>query len=227
MEQPHSYNSNFVKEFTIAILKTIQKTELNIKNPQIIHADLIPELSQELMQSITKTQEGVNTLINIHDELGGTIGDELQQESSETLQRINLSIQKEEIKPKIPPQESYSNRVSYKAPPKLSEYFISSRGGMSKYGKIQSLLMDPTIMSIQCSGPTQSLSIVKRGQRQTTKIMLSQDEINEVLTKFAEDAHIPFTEGPFQAIVNDMNIAGVSSSLVGSSFIINRTHGKF
>ena len=92
MEQSNTYNSNFVKEFTLAIIKTIQKTKLKIENPQIIHADLIPEFSQELMQSIIKKQEGISTLVDIHEELGGTTAEELQQQSVETLQKLNTSI---------------------------------------------------------------------------------------------------------------------------------------
>ncbi len=218
MANSNLYDTDFVKKFTIAIIKTVQKSTLNIKNSEIINADMIPEMSKDLMQAITTTQEGINSLVDMHQELGeDETANTLQQQSVQTLQKINTSIQKEQVQSQHRPLTSMS---------RLPRQFISSRGGMSKYGKLQSFLMDPTIMIVQCSGPNQPIAIVKRGRRQTTTITLTQEEINDSLTKFATDAHIPFIEGPFHATVNGMTISGVSSSLVGSSFTINRIQNR-
>lgn len=90
------------------------------------------------------------------------------------------------------------------------------------YGKINALINDPSISTIQCDGADKPISVIRAGQRQITKIVLNKEEVQGVLDKVAEDAHIPLLEGVFRAAVNGFAINAVISEMIGSRFVIKK-----
>ena len=91
-----------------------------------------------------------------------------------------------------------------------------------EYGKITPLLQDRTISSIECPGPGRNLVIVRAGQRQFTKILLTGGEIKTFLEKVAERALIPLMEGIFRAAVDNFVVSAVVSGMVGSRFMVKK-----
>ena len=90
------------------------------------------------------------------------------------------------------------------------------------YGKLQPLLVDVTVTSIECNGADKPLTIVRAGQVQGTRISLSQLEINTLLKKVSEKARIPLVEGVFRAAVDNFVLSAVVSGVVGSRFVIKK-----
>ncbi len=90
------------------------------------------------------------------------------------------------------------------------------------YGKLQPLLVDVTVTSIECPGADKPLTIVRAGQVQGTKISLSQLEINALLKKVSEKARIPLVEGVFRAAVDNFVLSAVVSGVIGSRFVIKK-----
>ena len=90
------------------------------------------------------------------------------------------------------------------------------------YGKINPLLQDPSISSIECPGPGKDLIIIRAGQKQSTKISLSPQEIKNLLKKIAESARVPLLEGVFRAAIDNFVINSVVSEVIGSRFIIKK-----
>jgi hypothetical protein len=58
--------------------------------------------------------------------------------------------------------------------------------------------------------------------RQFTRLLLSNEEIYDVLDDFTDKAHIPLVEGVIQVVAGDWEIQGIYSELIKSSFIISR-----
>lgn len=90
------------------------------------------------------------------------------------------------------------------------------------YGKINNLLNDPSVSSIECSGPTKRIIVVRFGQKQTTNIELSDKEIKGILDRIADKAHVPLSEGVFRAAVDNFSINAVVSEILGSKFLIKK-----
>jgi hypothetical protein len=215
MDNSEIINIDFVRKFTLSILKTIQKRNLNIKDePQIISSDLIMKLSNELMEALAIKQEGIMDLINLHENIDSNDTNEIKEEGLNIIEKVNSDI----YKSNLPPKSSYSSKIERFNP--TNQIGFANRN--IKYGKIHTLLMDPMISIINCKGANQQVSIGKRGMFQITKITLSQQDINEILEDFSRDSHIPLIEGPFLAQINDLNVSGVYSTMVGSSFVIRR-----
>ncbi len=218
MEDINFINLDFIKKFTKSILITIQKKIFNIENSEILSSDLVLKLSNELMEAIAIKQEGLINLINLHDSIDSDISDEINKESLNIIQKVNSDI----VESQIPPKTSYSLKLSSESFSRIPGGLISNKKNIRRYGKINTLLADPMINIIQCPGVNQEISVIKRGVKQITKIVLSQIEIQEIIEQFSQDSHIPLIEGPFNFQINDLNIYGINSSMIGSSFIIKR-----
>lgn len=216
---------NFVQKFTKAILKTVEKQHLHITdNPQVISSDMVIKLSNDLMTAISVTQENILKLANIQDKIDPDEKDNIKAAGLKVIEKVNSDVvksQTQQIQQPIKSQLMQSQKIMMSRSP-IPNRLISGRRTIAKYGKIHTLLLDPMISVIQCQGAGQQVSIVKRGTRQITTIILSQEDIQEILEQFSNDSHIPLIDGPFNAQVNDLNISGVNSSMVGSSFVINR-----
>jgi len=89
-------------------------------------------------------------------------------------------------------------------------------------GKIDFLLKNREIQSIECSGPGKNLFVKKYNKINTTRISLNQEEITDILYSFATQAKIPIVGGILKAAVGDLVVSAVISEFVGSRFIITK-----
>jgi len=90
------------------------------------------------------------------------------------------------------------------------------------YGKIAPLLNDPSVSSIECRGTGIPITVIRTGQKQITKISLSQRDIKEILKQISEVSHIPLLEGVFKAAVDNFVVNAVISDMIGSRFVIKK-----
>jgi hypothetical protein len=121
----------------------------------------------------------------------------------------------EMITPIIKPQVKTKQKQQI-APIKKS--FISSQG----QEKINPLLNDSSIYSIECPGAGKPIMVSRRGQIQPTKIILNENEIKDFLKKISDSIHIPLMEGVFRTVIGKISINAVISDIVGSKFIIKK-----
>lgn len=89
-------------------------------------------------------------------------------------------------------------------------------------GKLESLIRDPSIQSIECSGPNKNILVKRYNRFNTTRIVLNQAEITDIIDSFSTKAKIPVVGGILKAVVGDLIISAVISEFVGSRFIINK-----
>jgi len=98
-------------------------------------------------------------------------------------------------------------------------YTIPSSG---EYGKLSQLIKETSITTIECNGAEKDLTIIKAGEKQLTKISLSQEEIKGFLELIAKKANVPLIEGVFKAQVDNIEINAVISEVIGARFIIRK-----
>lgn len=91
-----------------------------------------------------------------------------------------------------------------------------------EYGKITLLLNDPSISTIECQGAGKPIMVIRIGQKQITRIVLSAKDIKIILDKVSDAAHIPLLEGVFRAAVDNFSINAIISEIIGSKFVIKK-----
>jgi len=90
--------------------------------------------------------------------------------------------------------------------------------------KINALLSDRLVSSVECQGPGKPLVIRRAGKIQISGVILNEQEIQEIINYFSEKARIPVVDGMLKAAVENLVISAVVSEVVGSRFIITKQH---
>jgi hypothetical protein len=88
-------------------------------------------------------------------------------------------------------------------------------------GKLNPLIRDETVQSIECNGPEENI-IVKTPVERKTGIILSKEEIEEVINTFSQVARIPVDEGIFRIAAGRLILSAIISEVIGSQFIIKK-----
>jgi hypothetical protein len=118
--------------------------------------------------------------------------------------------------PPLPPPD-----VMLPTPPKFFEPGIGVKPVVD-LGKLNSLITDPTVESIQCDGSFMPVKIVRNDQEVNTQIELDDRDINEIINKFAQ-ASQKQVQGPvFKATIHGLTISAVISEFAGTKFIITK-----
>lgn len=130
-----------------------------------------------------------------------------------------IPFRRQNFAPRVIPPKNTGMTPSIMAPPKM---LSTIQVPVDDYGRINNLLNDNSVSSIECSGPAKKVMIMRYGQRQTTNIELSIKEIRDILDKIADKAHVPLLEGVFRAAVENFSINAVISEIVGTKFIIKK-----
>lgn len=94
--------------------------------------------------------------------------------------------------------------------------------GIESLSKLNFLIADPSIFSIECPGPNKIILINRQGMVQATNIMLTKEEIDKIINEFSERTHIPLIQGTFKAVSGKLLITAVISEFVGTRFIIQK-----
>jgi hypothetical protein len=107
-------------------------------------------------------------------------------------------------------------KPSLSRPPTIQKIDIIS------LAKLDSLLNDPAVQTIECPGPGKQILVYKAGVIQTTNLSLTVEEINNVMKEISEKTRIPIISGIFKAAFGDVITTAVVSDFVGTRFIIQK-----
>ena len=88
--------------------------------------------------------------------------------------------------------------------------------------KLNPLIQDPMIKTIECHGESESIIVQGNIGRKATNIMLTRDEINNVLQKFSQKSKIPLQEGVIKIVLGTVILSAIISDVVSSKFIITK-----
>jgi|SRR3989344_1295246 len=94
--------------------------------------------------------------------------------------------------------------------------------GKINLGKVAQFLRDPSVLSVECTGPGKHLLINRSGAIQTTPATLTKEEIDKILSEISLQTQIPIVPGLFKALFRNLLITAVVSDYVGSRFIIQK-----
>jgi len=99
---------------------------------------------------------------------------------------------------------------------------IQPKEGNPDFGKLNILISDPGVESIECLGPNKYILVKKHGKVQRTNILLTKEEIKKILGDFSQKTKIPLTEGTFKAALGSLILTAILSEFVGTKFILQK-----
>lgn len=88
--------------------------------------------------------------------------------------------------------------------------------------KINEILSDPGVQSIECPGPEKKITINKSGRIEIIPLALTKEEISKITQFFSEKTKIPLLTGVFRANLANLSITAIISDFVGTRFILQK-----
>ncbi len=94
-------------------------------------------------------------------------------------------------------------------------------------GKLNPLIADPFVKSIECDGPEENIKVITPKGMKKTGIILSKEEISQIIENFSVAARIPYQEGIFKVVVGRLVLTAIISDVVNTRFIIRKILTSF
>lgn len=205
--------NSFIRNFVFGIVQNIRAKNFNYDEPEVIHSDLVPRVSEKVMQASMEKK-----FIPSMEILAAPVQRPRQMPPPRrVIARPRPPMPPPRRAPMPPPMPVQPVAQIPQAPQ------IPQGTGLSQeYGKITPLLHDPSVSTIECAGIGKPITVIRTGQKQVTRIVLSAEEIKEILTKVSDSVHIPLLEGVFRAAVDNFSVNAVISEMIGSRFVIKK-----
>jgi hypothetical protein len=89
-------------------------------------------------------------------------------------------------------------------------------------GRLNILLGDPSVAVIECNGPGQKIKARTDRGIKITDLILTKEEIDDIIDKFAKAKGLPIREGVFNVSAGELTLSAVVSGVIGSRFLIKR-----
>ncbi len=210
-------SSNFQKIFLLAFTKELIR---HSGKQDIIRLQRIIELEEGKKEKIPSTFE---------------VKQNIPQERLEELKEI-LKVKKERpvqiispVTKQIIPQKRPIARAPLIIPePRLPahlEYLRPTGASIQKaeidLQKINPLISDPAVRTIE-GNPDDNVVVAGSMGTKPTGIILTKEEIDEIIDKFSKTSKIPVTEGVYRVVVGNLVLSAVISKIVGSRFVIRK-----
>jgi len=97
-----------------------------------------------------------------------------------------------------------------------------STSGAINLGKVTQLLIDPSVLSVECPGPNKNLIVNRSGVIQTAPTILTKEEVDALMNEVSDKTRIPIIPGLFKAAFQDLLMTAVISDFVGTRFMIHK-----
>ena len=196
-------HSPIVKYIVLNAIKELRNKQ-RILLRERIDASLVPKVKYVLPQSPQKSfKEGIKINQPVMEQKNEEFTRPFLQTPSKPLKQPKTYIPQQKINSSISPQ-TQNTQIQ------------------QGYGRIEFFIRDPTVSIIDCPGPNQTIYVGRMGQRQPTKILLSEEEIEAIFKFISKKTQIPLIEGVFRVNVDNFGINGVYSKDIGSRFILKK-----
>lgn len=115
----------------------------------------------------------------------------------------------------LPPPELPSKPISPPTPT------FAEIAGIN-FGKLTPFIQNPAINMIECPGENKNIIIRTYNIRRPTPIILSKDEMQDLVLQFSKKAKVPFIDGLFRAWIDKYLISALISNKQTQNFIIQK-----
>ena len=123
---------------------------------------------------------------------------------------------------RILPSGGRSSIVPIKGIPVQASPVMPEKTTLLGLTKIDNILSDPGVQTIECPGPNKPVLVYKGGAVQTAQLNLTNDEINNIMKDISDKTRIPLMSGVFKAAYGNLIITAVMSDFVGTRFMVQK-----
>lgn len=173
--------------------------------------------------SETGEEKGENQELKEH------VNDVLKEEYEKSyMPKIEKQWTKPRIERKSFPFESFKNvRLTIPEPnlPERLRYLRPTPGRQEvniDLGELNPLMKDPYVRSIECQGPNTNILVTGTMGEKETRIILDEQDVNDVIQKFSAVSKIPVHEGVYKVAIGKFIFMAIISDVIGSKFIIKK-----
>ena len=110
----------------------------------------------------------------------------------------------------------------YPLPPNLQYLRPIPRNIKIDLGKLNPIIQDQNVKTIECNGPDENIVVRGNMGSRTTNLIISKEEIDQILQTFSQISKIPVHEGVVKIVVGKLILSAIVSDIVGSKFIIRK-----
>ena len=226
LEQHTELRRLFLKAFVEAIISHLQ--EQRQKKTNIVEVQQLLAKLQELKksnQNIQYTNQQISQKENIEQGKKILLSHPVHRPMLKEINTLSLPIPLHTPLSSLPVQnqKEIANLPTLQMPlppPSLEKINILS------LAKLELILRDPSIKSIECPGSDRLILVHKGSSIQTTGVSLTSLEIDSIMKEISERTKIPIIPGVFKAAFNNLIITAVVSEFVGTRFIIQKNYQR-
>lgn len=218
MESESQIERNFLQSFIIKLVREMKiKNNDKIEQKTIID-ETIPAITEQLRKNNDKMQATIMLNRGKLPKPQSFSFPEAHQITNRKLEPQPRYLQNKNIQIKKP----YNNQGQSQKKPSIPQPSGSEKISILGLKKIESLISDNAVQTIECPGPGRQILVYKSGVIQTTPITLDAEEINNIMKEISEKTRIPVTSGIFKAAFDNIITTAVVSEFVGTRFIIQK-----
>lgn len=89
-------------------------------------------------------------------------------------------------------------------------------------GELNPLIRDPYVRTIECQGPNTNILVTGTMGEKETRIILDEQDVNDIIQKFSAVSKIPLHEGVYKVAIGRFIFMAIISDVIGSKFIIKK-----
>lgn len=142
------------------------------------------------------------------------VGDVKRKENPFLIKKVEETPKPIQPKPVLQPKPF--NRIQ------ASQSKAPVQTNVGNISKINNIVNDPSVISMECPGPGKPILVNKSGITQTAQILLTKEEIESFLTDVSRRTKVPIVQGVFKAAIGNLIITAVVSDFVGSRFLVEK-----
>ena len=215
MAQKESLNTIFLRLFVKELIKNIEPSPLSIETRKDFKQSR-PLMKHSLLQIRKPMQKIVPMPVPKHFPTK-PISSKKDSFAPQTIPgQMNRPIT-QEMHASLKPTQTFE---SFPRPEK--EKLVTRLSQSRDIGKLNMFLKDPRVQSIECPGPNKNVLVRKNGVIQKTKLILTAEDIKNIIQEFSIKTRIPLIEGTFKAAFGNLIMTAVISEFVGSRFVLQK-----
>jgi hypothetical protein len=210
--QPLDKKQIFLLLFARELIKNSQEAVSQLK--RIIEEENGPEEIPHQKEETKEEMPLVKSILSESPSNGGELSVIKPVIIKTQRQEISGSAQKFEYpvlripEPKLPPEFQYLKPV-----PSRREIDL---------GKLNQIINDPQVKEIECEAPNKPIIVYGTMGKMPTEIILSNNEIEDIIERFSSASKIPVDVGVYKVVVGNLIFSAVISDIVSSKFLITK-----
>jgi len=163
---------------------------------------------------------------------------QIEKSKDEEINQPILEKRKNLVPKKIPPQILKFKPASQKRPPFIPQNKVLTIPSVKfpahlqyiqpsptdiqiDLGKLNPLIDDPRVKTIECYGQGEQIAVLVPNKR-TTNIILNEEEVNQTVINFSKAAKIPIQTGVLKIALGRLILSAIISEVIGTKFIIQK-----